>query len=168
VAMLARGGAVDPAVALDVLGGDRGYATPKVDVRAFVVQAPNRVLLVREREDGRWTLPGGWADVTETPAEAAEREVREEAGYRVRATRLLACWDRTRQRGAVPIPYRAYKLVFLCEVLGEAARDDSETDAVDWFAPDELPPMSLGRSNPEQIVRLLELAADPALPADFH
>src|SRR5690242_12160345 len=83
--------AAEPVAALLEL--EQGYATPKVDVRAAVFR-DEKLLLVRERSDGGWTLPGGWADVGETPAESVVKEVREEAGYDVRAVRLLAFLDR--------------------------------------------------------------------------
>ncbi len=54
-----------------------------------------RLLLVKERSDGLWTLPGGWADVNKSPSEAIVREVLEESGYRVKPARLLALYDRS-------------------------------------------------------------------------
>src|SRR5918911_4657285 len=96
---------------------ERGPATPKVDVRAAVFDG-GRILLVKEPDDGGWSLPGGWADVGESPAEAAVREVFEESGYRVRPVRLISALDRDRH-GHPPIPYHVYKLVFLCEILDE-------------------------------------------------
>src|ERR1019366_3441386 len=81
--------------ALAIVRAEAGYATPKVDVRTAVFQN-GRVLLVRETSDGRWSLPGGWADVGDTPSEVAAREVREESGYEVRVTKLLAVLDKAR------------------------------------------------------------------------
>ena len=170
-AILAAGSGTPPEAVLPVLEAEHGYATPKVDVRAACFDAgagaPN-VLLVREAADRRWTLPGGWADPTDLPSVAAERETAEEAGYVVRATRLLACWDRTRQEGAAPYPFRVYKLFFGCEVLGRTAPCADEVCGVGWFPVDALPDLSLGRTTPAQVARLLELWRDPALPADFH
>jgi ADP-ribose pyrophosphatase YjhB (NUDIX family) len=165
-AMLTAGGAGPAPDVLAVLERERGYATPKVDVRG-VVQRDGRVLLVRELADGLWSLPGGWADPGDLPSAAVEREVAEEAGYRVRAARLLACWDRSLMPGAPVYPFRVYKLFFACEVLGEVRRDVTETDEVGWYHPGDLPPLSLGRVGPDQIARLLALAADPAAPAAF-
>src|SRR5512135_15092 len=68
-----------------------GYATPKVDVRAAVFDQ-GRLLLVREVEDGAWTMPGGWADVGDVPSKAAEREVREEAGFLVKARKVIGVY----------------------------------------------------------------------------
>jgi hypothetical protein len=72
---------------------ERGYPTPKVDVRAGVFK-DDRILLVRESSDGLWSLPGGWGDEQDSPAANAEREVFEESGYRVRAHKLVAVKDR--------------------------------------------------------------------------
>lgn len=150
----------------DLFSGEAGYATPKVDVRAFVLNGEGEVLLVREREDGLWTLPGGWADVGESPGESVEREVEEESGYAVRAVRLLALWDRDKHPHP-PIPFHAYKVFFLCELLGGRPLESStETSGVGFFAREALPELSLGRVTPGQIWRLAALAGHDG-PADF-
>ena len=89
-----------------------GYATPKVDVRAAVIQ-DGKILLVREASSGQWTLPGGWADLNASPTENAAREVLEEAGIVVTVRKLIACWDKDRQ-GHPRQPEHVYMLVFLC------------------------------------------------------
>ena len=81
--------------------GEEGYATPKVDVRGGVFQQ-DRVLMVRERSDGKWTLPGGWVDVGDGPAFAVEREIREESGYLAKAVRLAAVYDRSNPKHGHP------------------------------------------------------------------
>ena len=139
---------------------ESGYATPKLDVRAVVLDGEGAVLLVREKEDGLWTLPGGWVDVGESPSEAAEREVKEESGYDVHAVRLLALWDRDKHPHP-PLPFHVYKLYFRCELLGgDPLVAGTETDGVDFFRKDALPELSLGRVTPRQIERLVELATD--------
>lgn len=142
-----------------------GYATPKVDVRGAVFR-DGKVLLVRERADGLWTLPGGWVDVDDMPSEAVEREIHEESGYRARAVKLAAVWDRN-LHGHPPHAFHIYKLVFICELVDGAPAHSIETDAVDWFAPDTLPPLSLTRIMPAQIARLFVHMQHPALPTDF-
>jgi ADP-ribose pyrophosphatase YjhB (NUDIX family) len=174
--MMAVGADAPLAVVRGVFDGETGHATPKVDVRAVVCDDAGRVLLVRERRDGGWTLPGGWADVGETPAEAVAREVEEEAGYRVRVARVLAVWDK-RCHDHPPEPFYVYKLVFLCEVVGGAPRapapdggghgPEEETDGVGFFAPDALPPLSLPRITAAQVRRLCALAARPDAPTAF-
>ncbi|MGZ4814747.1 MAG: NUDIX hydrolase [Terriglobales bacterium] len=144
---------------------EKGHATPKVDVRAAVFR-DNRILLVREISDGGWTLPGGWADVGDAPSVAAVREVKEESGYDVRATKLVAAYDRDLHPHP-PIPYHAYKLFFLCELIGGAAAHSNETDGVDFFAEDKLPPLSLTRICPEQIALMFRHHRAPSLPTEF-
>jgi ADP-ribose pyrophosphatase YjhB (NUDIX family) len=151
------------------LGRDSGYATPKVDVRGAVFDPDERVLLMRERSDERWSLPGGWADPLDSPATAVVREIREETGYGARAVKLAACWDRDRQGHAPALAVHAYKIFFVCELDGPAGPpDDLETLDVGWFAVEDLPPLSLHRVTPAQIGRMLEHHRDRALPADFE
>ncbi len=146
--------------------GDQGYVTPKVEVRAATFDADGRVLLVRERLDGRWTLPGGWADVNESPAQSVEKEIEQESGYRARAVKLAALYDRSRH-GHGPTLFHSWKAFFLCEIEGGEARTSYETDAVEWYALDALPAMSLGRSTPQQVRRMREHWLARGLPADF-
>jgi ADP-ribose pyrophosphatase YjhB (NUDIX family) len=128
-----------------------GYATPKVDVRAFIV-SEGRVLLIRETgDDGRWSLPGGWADVNDSPAESVIREVREEAGYEVRVVRVLGVLDREKQGHHPPFPYHVYKLYFHCEIIGGEPRANDESDESGFFAPDSLPELSVSRVLESQI-----------------
>ena len=149
--------------ARDLLALETGPATPKVDVRAVVFRE-GRILLVKE-PDG-WSVPGGWADVGESPSEAAARETLEESGYRVRPLRLLAAHDRDRH-GHPPISYHVYKLVFLCEVLDGTPSPDIDTDGIGFFGEDELPELSLSRVTPALISRFFQQYRDPDQPADF-
>ena len=151
--------------ARDLLALESGPATPKVDVRAAVFRE-GRILLVKEPGEGSWSLPGGWADVGESPSEAAARETLEESGYRVRPVRLLAAYDRDRH-GHPPIPYHVYKLVFLCQVLNETPSPDVDTDGARFFGEKELPKLSISRVTRAQISRFFEQHRYPDLPADF-
>jgi ADP-ribose pyrophosphatase YjhB (NUDIX family) len=144
---------------------EEGYATPKVDVRAAVFRG-GEILLVRERSDGRWALPGGWADVGDTPAQCVEREVLEEAGLTVRATHLAAVHD-GRRNGHPPRPFHIYKLVFLCDLVGGVVTTSIETDEVAFFPEDDLPPLSHGRVNEGQIALCFQHMRDPTIPTEF-
>ncbi len=142
-----------------------GYATPKVDVRAAVFQE-GKLLLVRERSDGGWTMPGGWADVGDIPSQAAEREVWEEAGYRVRTLQLIGVYDANRV-GPVEI-FHAFKLLFLCDLLGGEAQPSLETSEVAFFGLDEIPlPLSGERTKMRHIHAAFAALVDPLRPADF-
>ncbi|MGC9349667.1 MAG: NUDIX hydrolase [Anaerolineae bacterium] len=150
-----------------LFAGAEGYETPKVDVRGVVFR-DDRILLVRELLDGgRWTLPGGWADVNDRPSEAVEREVWEESGYRVRATKLLAVYDRRLHGHTPPSVYGIYKLFFLCELVGGEPASSIETADAAFFAENEIPELSLGRVTPVEIRRLFEHHRHPSWPTDF-
>lgn len=145
--------------------GERGYATPKVDVRGGVFEG-ERVLLVRERSDGRWTLPGGWVEVNDGPAAAVMREIHEESGYQARAIKLAMLLDRNRHPHP-PGVYHIYKLFFVCALEGGSPLASHETDAVAFFPVAQLPQLSSGRVLAPQIERLYRHHLDPALPTEF-
>jgi ADP-ribose pyrophosphatase YjhB (NUDIX family) len=150
------------------LGRDSGYATPKIDVRGAIFDDRERVLLMREKIDGRWSLPGGWADPGDAPSAAVTREVLEETGYQSSAVKLIACWDRDLQGNRPPLPVHVYKLFFLCRSNGAVAPPAAlETLDVGWFGLGELPPLSLGRVNQRQLERALAHHRDPSLPTEF-
>ena len=157
-----------PDQVLQLNAGEFGYATPKVDVRGALIHA-GKLLLVQEALDrGRWTLPGGWADVNETPSQAVTRELYEETGYHSRAVKLVGVWDRETQGHTPNLPYTIYKLCFLCELTGGAAQTSHETGASAFFAADALPAdLSISRVTPAQLARCFAHAADPTLPTEF-
>lgn len=163
--MMATGTGTGDEVILDLFAGQTGHATPKVDVRGVVFQE-NQILLVRERSEGLWSLPGGWADVYDSPSEATVREIWEESGYRARAVKLLALYDRNKQ-GHPPMPFHVYKIFFLCEITGGNPQGSIETDDVGFFAEHALPPLSIGRVTPAQIERFFVHSRHPEWPADF-
>lgn len=156
----------DPAVIAALLQDEPGYATPKIDVRGALFR-DERILLVREVTDGLWSLPGGYADVNCTPAEAVEAEIEQETGFTARVTRLVALLDRRRHHPAHPRLRYCYKAFFLAEITGGAARPSLETTEVGFFAEDALPPLSTSRVTAPLIARLYAHWRDPALPAEF-
>ena len=142
-----------------------GYATPKVDVRGAVVR-DGRILLVQERADGRWAMPGGWADVGDVPSEMVAREVREESGFEVNPRKVIGVYDAN--RGGRPLElYHAYKIVFLCEIVGGEARASDETLDVDFFRFDDLPPLSAERTHERHLAEVLAHLQDDRRPAAF-
>jgi ADP-ribose pyrophosphatase YjhB (NUDIX family) len=166
VAMMASGSGATVERISGLFDQDLGYPTPKVDVRGAVFR-DQRILLVREISDGFWTLPGGWGDVNQSPRECVEREIEEESGFRARALKLAAVWDYRRQRQAPSHPYSIYKFFFICELTGGEASPSIETSAVEFFALDKLPQLSLGRVTPEQIGRMYEHWRNPELMTEF-
>ena len=142
-----------------------GYATPKVDVRGAIFR-DNRVLLVRERVDGRWTVPGGWADVNDSPSSAILKEIEQESGFTARVLKLAAIYDRNKRNHPAYL-FHSWKLFFVCEITGGEARTSYETTGVEFFPLDALPELSTGRSNAEQIRRMHQHYLDPNLPTEF-
>ncbi len=141
-----------------------GYITPKVDVRGAVVR-DGRILLIQERSDGNWAMPGGWSDLGNSPASAAEREVWEESGFRVKAEKLAAVLDANRIE---PLEfYHAYKLIFLCRLLDGEPRTSYETWAVDFFDLNHLPPLSIYRTNEDMLREVFAHVEDPNRPTVF-
>jgi len=143
----------------DVFTQQIGYATPRVDVRGAVFHE-GRLLMVRERQDGGWTMPGGWVDVGDRPSYAVEREVWEEAGLKVKATRLVGVYDANRV-GPLEV-FHAFKLVFLCEWIGGEPRSSDETTEVSFFGQEDIPlPLSGERTLPRHIADAFAAVANP-------
>jgi ADP-ribose pyrophosphatase YjhB (NUDIX family) len=142
-----------------------GYATPKVDVRS-VVMKENKILLVQEKSDERWALPGGWADVGDVPSEAAERETWEESGFIVKANKLIGAFDANRDGGPLEF-FHAFKLIFLCDLKGGEKKISTETIDVDFFDIDDLPPLSPNRTDKRHIEEIKQHLKDPKREAYF-
>lgn len=164
--MMAAGGDMEKAGFIELFSREAGYATPKVDVRGAAFR-DDTILLVKESVDGLWTLPGGWADVGDSPSEAVEREVIEESGFEVRTVKLCAVYDRNKHPHKPSFPFHLYKMFFLCEIIGGQPKTSPETDAVEFFAEYQIPPLSQGRVLPQQIKRMFQYYRDPSLPTDF-
>jgi len=128
-----------------VLMEQPGYATPKIDVRAAVINE-NKILLVQERTDNMWAMPGGWADVGDFPSQVAIRETKEESGFDVKPRKVAGVYDANRTGGRLEF-FHAFKIVFLCDLIGGEARASNETIDVKFFSFEELPPLSKNRTN---------------------
>lgn len=135
------------------------YPTPKVDIRALVLNEKKEILLVREKLDGKWALPGGWADMGFTPSEIAKKEVMEETGLDVNVLRLLAVFDK-RCHNHPPQPFYVYKMVFLCEVIGGEIKTAFDIEDVDYFSINNLPELSEDRILKSQIEQVFQIAEE--------
>lgn len=143
---------------LDSFSMQAGYITPKVDVRGAVIQ-DGKILLIQERADDKWAMPGGWADLGNSPASVAEREVWEESGFHVKAEKVVAVIDANRIE---PMEfYHAYKLIFLCKLLDGEPRTSYETLAVDFFDPHHLPPLSSYRTDESMVQEVFAHVQNP-------
>jgi ADP-ribose pyrophosphatase YjhB (NUDIX family) len=143
----------------DLFTNETGFQTPKVDIRSVVLKE-GKLLMVREKIDGRYSMPGGFADINYSPSEVAVKEVREETGLNVRFNRVLAIAD-TDRHGFPPLPYHFYKIVVLCDLVDGVLRDSIETSEAGFFDFDNLPELSVERNTPaflEMIRKQLERA----------
>jgi len=148
-----------------IFNRDIGYQTPKVGVRAVVFR-DDKLLLVKERMDNKWCLPGGYADVGMTPSEIAVNEVKEESGYDVKPIRILGLIDYNKHQ-ARPFPFDIYQLFMACEIIGGSPKTSIETSDVGFFSMDNLPELSVRRVTKEQILQMHELYRNKELNPIF-
>lgn len=156
---------MDKTAIRDLFANETGYATPKIDIRAVVFR-DNKILMVREKMDGDWSLPGGWGDIGLTPSEVAIKETKEESGFDVKAIKLISVLDKK----CHPHPsslYYVYKMFIQCEIIGGQAEEGMETNAVAFFAENELPSLSIARNTASQIKLAFRHLRYPQEPAYF-
>ena len=144
---------------------EAGYVTPKLDVRGAIFRG-EEVLLVRERSDGHWTVPGGFADVNESPSVAILKEIEQESGYTARIVKLAAVHDRNIHNYPA-FMFHLWKLLFVCEITGGAPQESMETDGVGFFRLDALPMLSTGRITAAQLRILHKHYLNPQLATEF-
>lgn len=135
---------------------EKDYPTPKVDVRGFVLNDKDEILMAKESVDGKWTIPGGWADIGNTPSEIAVKEIQEETGIETEAVRLLAVYDK-QVHPHPPEPYYIYKLIFLCRIVGGELKAGFDMLGADFFSLDNLPELSTDRILEDQLKHLFKL-----------
>ncbi|MCX6081494.1 MAG: NUDIX hydrolase [Chloroflexi bacterium] len=163
--MLASQSELSKQTVLQSFSMQHGYATPKIDVRGAVIR-DGKILLVRERTDGRWAMPGGWGDIGDAPAAMVAREVWEESGFRVNVDKLVGVYDANRLQ---PLEfYHLYKLIFLCSITSGSATPSIETLDVEFFGMDNLPPLSETRTNIRILNEVFAHYENPGRPTFFE
>lgn len=148
-----------------VFNRDIGYQTPKVGIRAVIVR-DDKILLIKEKMDGKWCLPGGYADTGMTPGESAINEVKEESGFEVKPIRLLGLIDYNKHQEQ-PFPFDLYQLFIACEIIGGEATAGVETSDVGFFDINDLPELSVRRVTKQQILKMFELYKNKSLDPIF-
>jgi ADP-ribose pyrophosphatase YjhB (NUDIX family) len=143
----------------DLFTNETGYQTPKIDVRGAVFKN-NKILMVREKIDDRWSLPGGFCDVGLSPAENIVKEIKEESGFDVVPTKLLAILDMNKHPHP-PQPYHYYKLFIQCEIVSGQAKIGLETKGISFYDKNNLPELSLNRNTESQIKMLFDFLENP-------
>lgn len=143
------------------------YPTVKVDIRGLVLSEKQELLLVQESSDGRWSLPGGWADIGYSPKEVIAKEIKEETGLATEAQRLLALFDK-KMHPHPPELFYIYKMVFYCKTLGptDLVKGFDVLD-VAYFPIGDLPPLSEDRILKSQIELVYQKALNSNSEAYF-
>ncbi len=149
----------------DLFASETGYQTPKVDIRASVFME-DKILMVREKIDGAWSLPGGWADVNSSVGESAIRECLEEAGAKVKPKRVIAIQHANRHCNTL-YPYTIYKVFVECELIENNFTENTETFEAGFFPVDSLPPLSTERNSKSQIEMCFEAKRHNVFEAVF-
>jgi ADP-ribose pyrophosphatase YjhB (NUDIX family) len=138
---------------------EQGYQTPKTDVRGVIFR-DDKILMVQEKIDKCWSLPGGWADIGHTPNEVAAKEVWEESGLKVSPVRLLAILDKKCHHHP-PSPWHIYKIFIQCNETGGTLQPGLETLDTRFFSISDLPPLSTERITEDQIRMCFEFKNNP-------
>jgi len=141
-----------------IFGRETGYQTPKVGVRAVIVKN-EKILLVKERMDEKWSLPGGWADIGMSPGESTVNEVREETGYEVRPKRILGLIHYNKYQ-PTPFPFDVYQIFLECEIIGGTQSSGAETSEVKFFEIFDLPEISHRRVTVNQIIQMYNVSQE--------
>ncbi|ETZ21345.1 NUDIX hydrolase [Pedobacter sp. V48] len=136
------------------------YITPKVDIRAVIFNDKNEILLVKEKADGKWSLPGGWADIGQSPTEAAVKEALEETGFSVKPIKLLAVLDKRCHPHPPQLDY-VYKLFIQCEITSGEYNQAFDILDMGFFKQGGLPELSKDRVLAGQIDLMFEYLNDP-------
>ncbi|MGE6400093.1 NUDIX hydrolase N-terminal domain-containing protein [Bacillus cereus] len=158
IAMMSHYTKTDWEVVENLFASETGYQTPKVDIRAVIFQN-EKLLFVKEKSDGKWALPGGWADIGYTPTEVAVKEVLEETGYKVDHFRLLAIFDKEKHQPS-PSATHIYKVFIGCEIVGGEKKLSIETEDIDFFSENEIPDLSIARNTEWQIKEMFAFMKD--------
>ncbi|SET72523.1 ADP-ribose pyrophosphatase YjhB, NUDIX family [Oceanobacillus limi] len=136
----------------NLFASEEGYQTPKLDVRG-VVFSNDQLLLVKEKLDNKWSLPGGFCEVGLSPAENCVKEIKEEAGFDVTPIKLLALHDNNKQSHP-PDAYHYYKCFIQCKINNGKASGGLETNEAKFFSRNNLPPLSTRRNTETQILEM--------------
>jgi ADP-ribose pyrophosphatase YjhB (NUDIX family) len=144
-----------------------GFRTPAVMVEGAIFDDQGRLLLAERADSREWCIPGGAADVGESPSAGAVREVREETGLLVRAERLLGAYD-NKTWNLPSIAVHAYYLIFECVVLGGTLTPSHETTDFRWVTEAQSRELPLYRSHVAKVPEVFRLHGLPGTATAFH
>jgi ADP-ribose pyrophosphatase YjhB (NUDIX family) len=141
----------------------KDYPTVKVDIRGLLISEEKKILMVKESKDGKWALPGGWADIGFSAKENIKKEFREETGLMIEPVKFLAVFDK-KFHAHPPQPFYVYKLVFQIEFISGEIKKGFDVLDVQYFHLNDLPPLSEDRILKSQIELLFKIATSKGEP----
>ena len=134
------------------------YPTPNVSVRTVILNRDRtKVLMVREAALHAYSLPGGWADLYDSPSQTAKNECKQEAGADIEIVRLVGIMNRTPFKSPTSVP--EYVVIFEAKLVGDLHEHEYETDDVGWYPVNELPPLCK-KVTPGEVQRMVDAAVN--------
>ena len=134
------------------------YPTPNVSVRTVILNKDrSKVIMVREASTHTYSLPGGWADLYDSPSDTARNECLQEAGANIDIVRLVGVLNRTPFKSPTSIP--EYVVIFEAKLVGDLHEHEYETDDVGWFKIDELPELS-PKVTREEVMKMIDASVN--------
>ena len=135
------------------------YPTPSVSVRTCIFNDKNEVLMVREFPEEKYSLPGGWCDLYDSPSEAAKAECEQEAGAKIKNMQLIGILNRTPFKvfpAGTPLSKSVpeYVIIFRADLDGKLGNHLYETDKVGFFKVNKLPELS-GKVTKEEMKKMI-------------
>lgn len=126
------------------------YPTPNISVRVVIFNENKEVMFVKEKREQKYSLPGGWCDLYDSPSEAAIREVSEEGGVDIKIKRLVGVLDCT-NTNSIP----GYVICFEGEMISPLREFCHEIDERIFVKVEDIFSLNL-RSNKERLKRMID------------
>lgn len=122
-------------------------------VVAIVQDDQGRVLLIHKTDNNKWALPGGGHDIGESITDTVVREVKEETGYDVEVETITGTYTNPRHVMAYDDGEvrQQFSIAFRARLTGGRPATSSESDRVEWLAPDELERLDMHPSMRQRI-----------------
>jgi len=118
-------------IILERFKSELGYITPKVGVNGVVISEDGKILLERRADDKLWGIPGGWAEIGESPQESVKREIYEETGLNVEVKDIIDIF--TRRPRDYGQPHTSYHILFYCKLIDGSQKISCESLEIGFY-----------------------------------
>jgi ADP-ribose pyrophosphatase YjhB (NUDIX family) len=122
-----------------------------------------RILLLRRKDNDKWTMPGGTLELGESLTDCALREVREETGLHVRITGLVGTYSDPH----ILIAYsdgevrQEFTLLYSAEIESGQLKIDNESQEAAWVSLPEALNLPLAESQRQRLKDLMDYQDAP-------